>query len=121
LERVDQRVARIGGLGDLDDYFSAEGEACAGCELRPVETRDRDVLADRAGVDRMPFGLQRFDDFERVETERAVGAAVDERVRLSVADETCGRQFRLCHGTLRHTAVRTVQLMYVSFAHGSSV
>src|SRR5712692_4659159 len=50
----------------------------------PVDPFDRDVLADGAGHDRVPFGLEAADRLHRVEAHGALGAPVVLRVAVRV-------------------------------------
>src|SRR5262245_51372787 len=87
-----------------------------GHDGRPVQTLDRDVLADGAGHDRAPLGLQAGDRLHSVEAHRALRAAVVLPVSLRVAVEALGGDARLGHRLLRNTAVGDADL-HDSSAH----
>ena len=54
-------------------------------DARPVEPRERQVLAERPRLDRMALGLEGLDLLEREEAEGAVRPAVELRVAMTVA------------------------------------
>ncbi len=78
-ERGPDGLARTGEAGDLDEHRLPQPEDVVRADARPVELRQRQVLAERARLDRMALGLEGLDLLEREEAERPVGPAVELR------------------------------------------
>src|ERR1700687_500502 len=76
---------------DLEHELLPEPELDAGGDARPLEALDGDVLAEGAGTDRVPLGLERLNLFEREQTDRAVRSAVVLEIALSVALDPAAR------------------------------
>src|SRR5262249_29503358 len=89
----------------------------SGNDARPVATGDCEVLADRAGSDRMPFLLKLSDDVERKDHDGTVGAAVMTPVTLDVAVEAFLGDQRFEQRQLRNAAAGDVGRFQAS-AHG---
>src|SRR5678815_2940489 len=83
LERAGDVVARRRIVGELEADL-ADIELRAGNHLRPRDALEREVLADRAGADRMAFALQRGDQVLGEEAHRAVGTAVVSKIALTI-------------------------------------
>ncbi len=84
LKRACDVLARVGGLRNLEED-RADADPHARSHQRPVDSRNREVLAGGACLDRMPLGAQSVDPFPGEEAHRAVGPPVIAPVALPVA------------------------------------
>src|SRR4051812_15250446 len=111
LERARDVVARRRVVGQLE-HGLPDLDARTGQHLRPVDARDGEVLADRAGPDGMAFGLQRGDEVERVKADGAFRAAVIAQIALPVALQPVHADVAGLARQLRHAAARDVDGMH---------
>src|SRR6188472_2385345 len=95
---------------DLDKHRLTEPEDVVRPDARPVEFGDRQVLAERAGLDPMTLGLERLDQLEGEETERPVGPAVEAPVAMTVPLKADSRDAGRPDRALGHAAGRDVDL-----------
>ena len=65
-------------------------EPASGDDVRPLDALDGEVLAERAGNDRVSLRLERPDPLQREQTDRAVGAAVTLTVAVGIALDARG-------------------------------
>src|SRR5215213_7602866 len=107
-EGARDRPARTGERGDLD-FDVADRQPDPGSDELPRQSRDRHVLADGPRHDRVPFGRQRIDALLRVQTERALWPAMDQRLALPVAVHAACVHRRRVDCALGHTTFRLLQ------------
>src|SRR5262249_34972898 len=105
---------------DLDQDLVPEAEELLRLHPRPVETRDRHVLAEGTGLDRVAFRLEGLDLLEREEAERPVGATVVLCIPMRVTLEPRAQHAGPGDRPLRHPARRDVDLDDAS-SHPASV
>ena len=84
--RVPDGAAWLRVSGNPDQHV-ADFELGSGNYEVPVETGDRDVLACRADVYRMPFGMKSPNTLERKETDGPARSSMMNSVRLAVTEE----------------------------------
>ncbi len=84
-ERLCDVFTGLGVACNFQQNFFADTESRAGFETLPHETGQRQIFADRAGKDRMPFHLQFENLFQRLEAHRALWPTVYVGMRLPVA------------------------------------
>jgi hypothetical protein len=113
--RAGARIA-----GDLEQHVLAQQEARARRHRRPVEALQREVLADMAGLDRMPLGPQGADDLQGEEAHRPLGTAVVMEIALSIASHAARRDLGGLYGALGHAAGRYADLGDAPGAHQSA-
>jgi len=99
------RVAR-----HLQENGFTELQVAPGNDCRPVQILDGDVLADGAGHDRVPLGLEARDCFHRIQAYGTLGASVVLGVTVGIAFESQGGHARHGDRGLRDTAARDADL-----------
>ena len=82
----------------------ADAELHARLNQAPIEPREREVLAEGAGINWVTLLLQSQDPLERVDAERAIRTAVEFQVALSVPFEAHHCDSGLDNGELRDAA-----------------
>jgi hypothetical protein len=109
-----ERGADIGAgarvAGDLHEDVLAQEETGPRSHRVPVEPFHGEVLADLAGRDRVPLGLERTDPLHREEAQRAVGAAVVLAIALGITGDAAQGDLRRLDRALGNPARRYADL-----------
>ena len=97
-------VARVRRRRDLEQQLVADRQLRPDRQAGDLDPDRRQVLADRARLDRVPVRLDPLDRLEGEQADRPMRAAVDVVVVVGVAVEAQPPDVRLLHGELRHAA-----------------
>ena len=98
----------------LQDEPVADREPRPDRQPRQLDASRREVLADRARLDRMAVGLDPLDRLDAEQRHRPVRPAVDEPVAVGVAVEAQRSDPCLLDGQLRNAAGRDVHLEHAT-------
>ena len=113
-ERALDDVARPGGGRELEDEAVPDRESRPDRQPGQLEAGRRQVLPDRAGLDRVAVGLDPLDRLDAEQRHRAVRPAVDVPMLVGVAVEAHRADPRPIDGVLRHAARGDVDLEHAT-------
>jgi hypothetical protein len=104
-----QRLARRAEFSDLEENL-ADAVTLADADGTPVQAARREILSERAVIQRKTLFLELVDAFGRDDEDGLAGAAVDLGMRVSVAGNAEWGDYSSRDRTLGHAAWRNVDL-----------